>query len=727
MSKSYPLDFTVTDYQGSTTSLSSYNLSISPLTFIATGASIIDSRTKLIWDFGDGTRLEQTSPTYYYKAAGYYTVKLIFYDCVNQGVISSITKNIQVLDYINDTFSISVSGNTLTAYSGGLTPPITISQSFPVDTISSTIRYSISGSNSTNYFFLDKSKYDHLKPYNALLTLTYNKSLANYEIKEVDNININYSPIYVTLSGNSIVNTVNSSTSIIAGYSGTNTFYYRDDLPCSLFKLSFNRVVQDVSNTLNTTLTGFITQSQPFSSASGTLSGGMSITSNGVDGDNVPNNIFDIGGIKLVNTFIPFVIKLKGYDNQITIKNSRPLGLSSIGYNNLNVVVYKVDSSSSSTPLSSTHYTIGSLQNTISTYNLSGCFRGYVKFTGITEPTQCMLYATCSGARIPQTSGQELSADKLISVSNVFTVYPEDYYTLYRKNENFDAEGMFKSIGVQEPLLNKDIFFEKFLGTIFGSQSPDSDAVGKKVYERIANFVDNTTNIDTAEIFQLISIGEMMDAKPTVFNSALVNYPDKIRRIASLLSINKHNLFGYRNQFAQNFNTKGFADQDIFGVNLGSVISFDTDIVPVNTPYIVAYEKFSRQYTRLNAFQPVTEELPSFDLLLENGQELFTESGDILLGLILPAIQYKLRDYTSGWGWPLILPDNSTSSSLSTYYTFYNYVETPANNSVGGIIDFSTSSLSVSASQESLTEDNGIFEQIILNTLYQSLALTKYD
>ena len=68
MSNNYPIDFSVTDYQGSITTLSSYNLPITPLTFAVSGViPIIGDRTTLIWDFGDGTRQESANPDHIYS------------------------------------------------------------------------------------------------------------------------------------------------------------------------------------------------------------------------------------------------------------------------------------------------------------------------------------------------------------------------------------------------------------------------------------------------------------------------------------------------------------------------------------------------------------------------------------------------------------------------------------------------------------------------------------
>jgi hypothetical protein len=63
-------DFIVQDYTGSTTSLSSYNLDITPVQFIPVNSSTVDTSTRFVWSTGDGTFLDEYSPTYTYKNPG---------------------------------------------------------------------------------------------------------------------------------------------------------------------------------------------------------------------------------------------------------------------------------------------------------------------------------------------------------------------------------------------------------------------------------------------------------------------------------------------------------------------------------------------------------------------------------------------------------------------------------------------------------------------------------
>ena len=80
------------------------------------------------------------------------------------------------------------------------------------------------------------------------------------------------------------------------------------------------------------------------------------------------------------------------------------------------------------------------------------------------------------------------------------TAYPKDFYNFYKHNEDFDFEENIKDMRFQEILLDKNIFFNDFIGTIFGNVSSRYDLLGKKLYEKVFNFVSNNADIDMCDI-----------------------------------------------------------------------------------------------------------------------------------------------------------------------------------------------------------------------------------
>jgi len=691
-------DFSVVDYTGSSTSLSSYNLSITPLSFIPIIPDELGTNTNIVWDLGDTNKSTELNTSYYYKQPGLYTVRLFIYDIYNQAILADVSKNILIKDYIEDTFNVSYSTEFLLS-SCVLSNSIRINQSLPYYYTNSTINYRVSGANSSNYFEMDRNKYNHLGRYNALLSKDYIPSSNTYELVELKSINLPLTALYVHLENNTLVTSLTSnSSSIIAGFSGAQDFYYRDDIPVSRFDINFSRQYNNIVNSTNITLSGRVDESTSINK--------LSITSNGLDGDSEPLSSFNIHSTKFVNTQIPFVIKLKDANNN-TIKNTNPFILS--GANNIiNISLIGNDS----VKLSS--YTIKSLQSTLTSLSSGGYFRGYFEYTDtITQPiTGLSLSARATG--IVTTLGSNISS--ITGVSTKFDIVPFNYYNLYKKGEDFDGEANYKSLRFQESLLDKDKFFGDFLGSIFGGAAPDTEALSKKINERILNFIDNTSNIDTAEIVRLLSFSTMLDNANTIFDQNLLDFPNKIQRLVSLLSIKRSKLFGFKNQFAENFNNLNIINSDTYGLNLGAQVDpYTYPVIPGN--HIVAYEKFSNQYTLLNTYQPLalSTTLSTASILTEESIDILTESELE----ILSESAYNIIDYNESWGWPLILPSGFTQSDIPLFYDFYEYNNIYANNYIGGVLDMNITD--VEPTQQSF---ESIYNTIILDTLYQSLSLT---
>ena len=730
-------DFVVKDYTGSTTSLSSYNLDVTPVQFVPVESSTVDTSTRFVWSTGDGDFLDEYSPTYTYKRPGEYTVSLTVYKSDLGAARSSVTKSVVIKDYLEDNFLIECSTLNLTA--GCLSDALSVTQTLPIRLFRreeqvqqsqsrkpvgflpksfqpattivpinepkpttvlldpttdelirvSTIQYTVSGSNSVNYFYLPDNLYNHLEIYNSLFSRSYVDSISTYDLKEISNIQLPLTAVYVQLSSGQLVKSYDYSTNKeLVGYQGYGTVFYRDDMPTGLFNLSFTRNSDNTSNPLNVTLSGSVVSNTPSK---------IVITSNGITGDGYPNSIFNIDKNKFANTNIHFVAVLAD-SNGNKVKNTSS-------------ILYPGDISFElvGNNVQSTSYTISSLQSTLSSLSAGGYFRGYLTYFGTLSSPLTSVYLSAAYLDTLNTELDEIiTTEDLIALtvesglsanSSVFNIYPSNYYKLVKNNEDFDFEQMFESLIFQETLMDKPMFFEEFLGTIFGNDSVDVDALGNKIYERISNFINNNTNINTSEILNIVSLANLMQNNANIFDKNLFNFPSKIQRIISLIAVNRDKLFGIKNTFAENFNDFGTTTKDIYGKNLGDAIDTTSYTITAGTD-IVAYEKFSKIYKLLNTYQPLCAATPT-------------------------TLQYKLSDYSSNWGWPLVLPQDVSLQSINTYYDFYEYNSQPANDIVGGILNFTHTTVPFDTPNTQLVEQSGIYENIILDTLYQSLSLTK--
>lgn len=680
--------FKVFDFNQQLT-LSAYCLEITPLTFVPRIPSTLNQK-KLVWNFGDNTTSTELTATHAYSAPGKYTVNLIVYDCSNQSRVASYDQDIQVYDYLPNTIALSSSNlSACTFKSGAVSNPILVTQYTPWYQSPPTIFYSVSGSGATNYFNLSADKFNHLRSYNAIVDHVYLPGIAAYEYQEIDKLVIPAENIYVRTSGSSIVKcNKGDAGSTFAGTSGSKIVYYKDDAQSDLVLIHFfldksniqdNQGLVDYYNNLGVTLSASISYNTPSY---------LSMTSTGLDGEGQSVNSFDIAANKFTGLDIPFVIKLKD-SNAFTVKTAPSLQLSAldirlIGYNSANTLV-SYNRSSSGIVLSAIEIP----------YNTRGSMRGYLRYEKDVYGLRSA-YMRVSAVVVDDSS----SSYNLSGISSTFNIYPQTVNNIYKKGEDFDMTESFKSLRFQEIYLDKEVFFDDFIGSIFGTISSNFDTLGKKIYERIHNFIDNNQYVDRVEISPLLSILDEIDSTYTTYNTA--SYPNLVNRALSLLSINRNRLVGYPNQFDLNFDSKDHINSSEFGTNLGSRVDTLSYVVSAGTD-LVAYERFNGRYDRLNSLQPLS-------------------SGNISIGT---NNSYALSSVNGDWGWPLVLPDQYTPQDIDKYYNFYAYVGGTNNTMTDGVVDFSNTQTTLlsTVSLSSFNADNGVIENILCNTLYSSLSL----
>jgi PKD domain len=182
--------------------------------------------------------------------------------------------------------------------------------------------------------------------------------------------------------------------------------------------------------------------------------------------------------------------------------------------------------------------------------------------------------------------------------SNQFNIYPDTgIFNISKVNESWDASGYYNALRYQESLLDKQIFFDQFLGIILGAANAQPYEIGKTVYEKIANFVDNRTDIDKCNIDALLDFCKELAIEFEEYNYL---YPPQVRRLVDMLSIKQSNLWGTQNGYNLNFDNRGtMFPNDAYGINLGTEIDINTGIVYSGIP-VVAYEIFSGNFTIVN-------------------------------------------------------------------------------------------------------------------------------
>lgn len=672
--------FNVENYTG-TQAYSSYALPNTPLYFKPVLNDSINqfiSNKTVLWDFGDGTTSNAVSASHAYTEPGKYKVTCYFYDGDGISYYNVFSVDIDIFDFIEDRLSISSDFN-INHKTGQLKNPITIERYNSIHaiengTLPTITSYVSSGVGDTYDYFkqgLDEKAYGHLYPNFTLFQyLTTNGIIEPVPVETITTTNTD---IYVKLSDdNELIQTApNSAGAVFAGVSGTAVTYFKSDQP-GIYNLLFGFEESSVFNYTNTTTYGISAEITANPSVDS-----LSITSNGVDGEGTPLNIFDINDVKFAGTEIAFVIRVKDSEyftqKQLGLFDIRPAGPLTVVLTD-GITEFDINVTSNFMELSS--------------LDTGGFYKGM--FSSLNDTTLENVYLSASYIHPSGT---------VTGTSNTFNIYPSNHYVLAKQSEDIDFTDIFNDITTQPLFNDTPVLINDFLGSIFGDLSSAQDSIGKSTYEKIKNFQDNNTIIDYANIDQLASILTSLDLK----SLNKFSIPAKISRLLDLLSISKSRLFGDINRNQENYSTFGYANNECYGVNLGSILTSASTVVPGND--IVAFEKYSGRYTRLNTYLPLSSPLKP---------NLYTSS--------LGTTYYKLSDYNGTWGWGLL---SDGSRDIFDIYTFYEQVDSDL-PVTGSVINFEDPNNTLTRNLTSYTDwsrDNGTISNILANALYDGLEL----
>jgi PKD repeat protein len=271
--------------------------------------------------------------------------------------------------------------------------------------------------------------------------------------------------------------------------------------------------------------------------------------------------------------------------------------------------------------------------------------------------------------------------------SDFFNILPSSGVNMIAKqNENWDAEGYYKSLRYQEVLLDKDKLFTDFIGGILGDIKGQPYELGKTVYEKVANFVDNKANITTCNLQALVSLCQELSIPFEEYNYP---FPPQLERLINTLSIKHKHLWGEKNTYNLNFNPeKAYLATQETKTNLGKELSVFTSVVSSGVP-IVAYETFAETYSLVN----------------------FSQIPGIPLETPVP-----LSSYSYDWGWGLVAPRSLTGTEIKNYYKFYEFKPQIQGSFYNNTINWDDSLTTLSPTNSSFNDwsrDNGIMQTLI--------------
>jgi hypothetical protein len=136
--------------------------------------------------------------------------------------------------------------------------------------------------------------------------------------------------------------------------------------------------------------------------------------------------------------------------------------------------------------------------------------------------------------------------------SRVFNIvdFNSTYFT--RKfNGGFDYGAQLKTYALQPTINQNSVFFDNYLSSIAGTSATNDDTYGGVVYEKIANFVQNHSDVDTCLTDQLINLAKFVDINPDTYATL---YPTDIKNTLDISSISKNRLLGFPDLSGNYFN-----------------------------------------------------------------------------------------------------------------------------------------------------------------------------
>jgi len=670
-------------------SLSTYALEQTPLKFIPGKYETDDYSNKyILWDFGDGSsKVNAFSAEHFYFYPGIYSVTMTIMLSSGNTVIDSYRKDVQVLDFVSNSFRIEpLSGfNSIYLYltAGNASPELTIQRYNSLQSYGNGYSFFLNTSGSKSLYYditkLDKEPYSHLLPTHRFfkrenVTLETGSVFSDTIINKISTIDTN---LYGRLDKNTLVQPTSSSDagSFFVGTSGSAKFYFVDDtvnndnyhilvtsdtnnFPDNYtknFNLNYNSNLSiKNSSTIYFSIFENIYKQPDL----------IHISSNGIDGEGKVINTFNINPIKFLDQKINFVAKTKfnnWYDSKTIPTN--------FNYNfdfAENAIQIKLVTADKLTLVSDLKDYISFDTELFKNYRL-----GWVKgnFYLPTSAYNQWDNNYNNGNKMFRLSAYMYTDSfELSGLSDAFHLYPSRGVNKIAKiNENFDMSKFLKDVSFQPSIRQQPQIFDSFFGTILGTLSSETNAIGKRLYEKTSNFIQNNVNIDTCDLKSLYGYALEYNVNLDEFASSnlLINYPADLSRLVNLFSIKKSLLFGKKNQYQFNFqdvynpkdklnNThtaaKNYRDGKKYGNNLGDPIDFKKGIITKNEDYIVSYELFSKNYK----------------LLRTNVSTIPTSS-------------YALSSFSKDWGWGLVLPEDiynkpTIATDLSAYYRFYRFV-----------------------------------------------------
>jgi len=279
----------------------------------------------------------------------------------------------------------------------------------------------------------------------------------------------------------------------------------------------------------------------------------------------------------------------------------------------------------------------------------------------------------------------------ITGISDKLNFYDRSVYTAFKINEDFNLAESMKQFAHMPILQKSEFFFDEFLGNIFGKEPFYQDDLAVTAYEKIANFVNNTSDPETCEIPQLYDLAQMINSES---EDLQLNYPPTIKRVMSFASINLSKLLGTE-------------------CNCGMSFERHNDCAKVD---ICPYCKKEKKNNRGNLIDTLT-----YTVTAGNPLVLKTKSINnyrlIPTGIVDDKTKYTVNVLATSIG---------LGNDWTQYYEFYEYIPYWNGGIIENLIDWNSDQTTISrnlSTNDDWYKDEGLLDIFFNYELYKGLGL----
>lgn len=194
----------------------------------------------------------------------------------------------------------------------------------------------------------------------------------------------------------------------------------------------------------------------------------------------------------------------------------------------------------------------------------------------------------------PEASDETTGFVSITGMSEEFSLLPQTgTHEVVKINEDYDFAERIRTFMKQPTLINNTKLYMDFNNAVFGTKGRSIEELGKRIFERIANYTSNNSDIDTCTVDALYGMSQMVGQQ---LQKVGYSIPSDMKRIMDLLSINFTKLRGTRVVEKMDFEKFGNWEQDTTGINLGPELLFVFNWMPDHGYSSNDYTRYHGEY-----------------------------------------------------------------------------------------------------------------------------------